>query len=218
MIRILGLKRIIILTVLIAVNLLLAGLMYLYFVPQGKKEQLNLQTLQGEINNLQSDISRMKIEYDEIQKEKERFQSLESDGFFRDQSRREAEDLLKRIQVSSNVLSAVINIGSGQIMPNAEADKASHKILQSTVKLEIESVDDVDIYRYLYMMQRHFPGYLTFESFQMQRVANIDATILRGIASGKITPLVKAEIDMSWQTMIPDAMVQSDKSAEDMVE
>lgn len=204
MIRILGIRRIALLAILIGLNLAFGVFYYLYLFPHTKTLNMNLQTMEGENGTREADISRMQVEYDEIQREKTRFQTLANDGFFRDQSRREAEDLFKRIQISSGVLSAVVNIGAGKMIDNVEAAKASYKVLESPVRLTIEALDDIDIYRYLYMMQRNFPGYLTYETFQMQRIANVDATVLRGVATGKNVPLVKADIQMTWQTMIPD--------------
>lgn len=210
MIRILGLKRIILLGLLVVLNVLLAAAVYLYMNPQEVKKQRELQGVQGEIATLSDDISRMQIEFDDIERQKSRFQELVNDGFFRDQSRREAEELIRRIQVSSNVVTASASIASGEVVDDEEAAKAGYKILKSPVSLTIEALDDVDVYRYLYMVQRYFPGYITYEKLTMERMAAVDASVLRALASGATVPLVKASINMTWQTMIPDPNASTD--------
>lgn len=203
MIRVIGTKRVLTILTLIAMNGLLAAVVYMYFVPQRFAAEGELRGLRGNISTVQSDISRMQVEFDQLKLQQARFDALRQRGFFGAQGRREAELVLRKIQQQSGVISALVNIMGGAIEENEEALKAEHQVLASPVSIHIEAMDDVDIYRYIYLVQEFFPGHVSFENLSMKRNAEVSGTVLRAIATGGKPQLVTADISMTWRTMIP---------------
>lgn len=207
MIHVIGVKKSLMVLGLVAVNILLCAVVYLYLQPQQAIEKQKLAQISTEVSTLRSDIARMQLEFEQIEAQKEEFQNLEKDGFFKDQSRRQAQDVFKAIQQKSGVNVAIANISAGKIEENEDAKKTNYNVLKSEVDLKIEAVNDVDIYHYLFLIEHYFPGHAAIESFNVKREADITGTVLRGIASGANPALVKADIKMLWRTMIPQGQV-----------
>ncbi len=203
MIRVIGTKRVLTILVLIALNGLLAAVVYMHFVPRKLAAENELRGLRGNISTVQSDISRMQVEFDQLKLQQAQFDMLRQRGFFELQGRREAELTLQKIQQQSGVVSAVVNIMGGVIEESAEALKAEHQVLASPVNIHIEAMDDVDVYRYIYLIQQFFPGHVSFEKLSMKRNAEVSGTVLRAIATGSRPQLVSADLSMTWRTMIP---------------
>lgn len=213
MINIIGAKRIIILLVLLAFNAVLASAIYLYALPQKDETDRKIRTLRSQSSAVQSDIDRMQLEFEQLDKQQDAFNALKDSGFFNAQDRSNAKDMMKAIQEESRIISAVASIKSGYIAPNPEAEKAAHFILVSPVEIDIKAFDDADIYRYLATAQRKFPGVLSVEKIEIKRNADISAPILRAIAAGANPELVSAHIVMTWKTMVPQTAFVDDAAA-----
>lgn len=210
MIGILGARRVILLLVLALFNAVMGALVYTYLVPEQEVQQRKLRQIRGEVSTLRGDISRMQVEFEQLELQKAEFQRLEADGFFKNQSRKQAENTFNAIQKKSGVNLAVASIEAGVVEDNKEAAKAKYKVLKSPMTVSIEAVDDVDIYHYLFLIENYFPGHVSVENLSIEREADISNTVLRGIASGVNPPLVKAQLDMVWRTMIPESEIVED--------
>jgi hypothetical protein len=73
----------------------------------------------------------------------------------------------------------------------------------SPVKVELEALDDVDVFKYIYLVEKFFPGHVTITKIELERKSQITGPVLRSIASGDNPQLVNAKIEMLWRTMIP---------------
>ncbi len=207
MIGVLGLKRVILLAFFVGLNVVLGGLYYGVLLPFQASQTAELNTLQSQVSTVRSDVARMQVEFEELEAQKGAFQTLQKDGFFQNQSRKLAESFFSKIQKEAGVGNAIATVDSGAIEENEEAVKAKHKILKSSVKIELKAVDDVDIFRYLYLVEASFPGHMAVEKIELKRESDVDGTVLRAIASGANPPLVSARVDMLWRTMIPESDV-----------
>lgn len=203
MIKVLGVKRIFVLVFLLALNVAFAAGLFLYVVPTNDVREKEYKTLRTKITARQSDINRMQIEFEQLEQQQARFEELRKQGFFSSQGRRQAEVIFKEIQNKSGVINASAIVKAGQVVADEEASKAEHTILVSPVEVKIEAVDDSDVYRYLYLIEKYFPGHMTVKSLKIKRDMDVSGAVLRGIASGANPKLVSADIMMDWRTMIP---------------
>lgn len=207
MIQILGIKRVLILVFLIAINAAVGSGLYLYLYPQTEKKERDLRRVRGQISSVQGDIDKLAVEFAQLELQREQFAVLEESGFFDSQDRRSATEIFNRIQEQSRVVSAVASVRAGKIEENPEAEKAEHKVLVSPIEVKIEAMDDTDVFRYIYLVQRFFPGHISINDIRISRQAEVTGTVLRSIASGSKPPLVEATIQMSWRTLIPESEV-----------
>ena len=209
MMRILGTKRILMLLFLVAINVAMAASVFVFLQPQRMKKEAELGRVKAQVATSQSDINRMLVEFDQLEVQQKEFENLKSRGFFSNQGRRSAEKVLEQIQQQAGVILAVADIRPGQLEDNEEAAKAEYKILKSPLAIKVTAIDSRDVFRYIYLLEKSFPGYLTFNRIRMERKAEVTGTVLRAIAADMDNPpvMVEAEIEMVWNTMIPKSEV-----------
>ena len=203
MINVLGMKRIAILAVLIAINGLLGVLTYMYIMPETLAAQRNLSGLRGSVTTIQSDIDNINLEFDQLEKQQSQYEELERNGFFGDQDRFAAERIFEQVQAESGVLSAVASISGGEIIEDEDAAKSDRDVLRSSIEIKIEAANDLHVFKYIANLMQAFPGYISLQSIELRRTAEITGTVLRSFASGEDPVLVEADIVLSWSTMIP---------------
>lgn len=207
MIDILGYKRVILLSVLLLLNIALIGLAYAYLFPKQQIRQNELYGIQGEVSNLSADIDRIQIQLDQLKDQKGAFEGLREYGFFNNQSRLAAKNILESVQKEARVSSAVASVGRGEVEPSINADKAGYKVVRSPIKVTLGAVDDIAIYKYIDLIKKAFPGHVSIVDMSISRESEVTGTILRGIASGQNPSLTQANIELIWRTMIPESEV-----------
>ncbi len=208
MIKILGIQRVAILAGLISLCLVLGGVTYGYLMPANLTAENKLRGLKSETSTIMEDLAKIDQEFAQLEDQREKFKALQDDGFFKDQDRFEAERVFKRTQQESGVVSATASISSGTIVDDENALKAEHKILKSDVKIEIDAANDFDVFRYVYLLDKYFPGHISIVSFKLSRDGELTGSVLRSIASGDDPVLVRAEVNLAWRTMIPMSLVE----------
>jgi len=207
MIQIIGLRRLLILIVLIAINACLASAIYMYVLPEKEKADRSLSSLRRKVSTVESDIQKMQVEFEQLEERQAQFDALKADGYFSSQDRSDAKEVFSAIRKKSRVMSARVSVKSGIIEQNEMAQKAGHKILMSPVQVQIRAFDDGDVYRYLHFAELYFPGHLSIDSITMKRTREVTPALLRAIATNTSPELVTAEILMSWRTMIKEDQV-----------
>ncbi len=207
MIRVLGKSRVIILVVLVTVNVLVAYGVYGYLMPDSAKKERELRMVRSQVSTLRTDISRLSVEFSQLETQRSEFEALKEKGFFSKQGRREAELLFEAIQKQAGVISAVANIRSGEFEESEESAKADHVVLRSPIEVRVEAMDELNIYKYIDLVERVFPGHVSVQNITMKREKEVTGALLRSISSGASPVLVSAKIDLMWRTMIPQADV-----------
>lgn len=201
MIKILGTRRIFVLTVLVCLNALLGAIQFMYLQPEVIKSDKRLRAVKGRVTSLQRDITRLDVEFQQLEEQKERFEDLQRKDFLREQDRRKASDLLEEIQRASNVISAVASIQPATIIQDEEAAKANYDIVASPINVEIKAMSDIDVYRYIALLTSRFPGHVSLDSLSIKRASDITSVALRSIANGGSPPLVEANVLATWRTL-----------------
>lgn len=207
MIKVLGKKRILVLACLLGINILFGAIVYLYLVPEKALQEKNLKSITSKVKTVRKDLEFTQQEFEQLEIQKVQFEKLRTKGFFNAQMRRRAEEIFEQIQKQSEVASAKASIGAGKTVENEDAAKSEHVLLESPVHIEIEAINDVDVYNYIYLLQNFFPGHLTISIVSMGRQQEVTGGVLKAIATGVNPPLVAAKIDMIWRTMIPKTEV-----------
>ncbi len=204
MIQVLGLKRIILIATLILINGALAAGYYLHVQPMNEMMEKQLRSVKGEISSKESELTRLQEEFEKIEEMRDRFQALETSGFFGEQDRVVARKKIEEIQEISRVLSASYVINAAKFEKNADLKKARHVMLSSPVSVSIEALDDIDVYRFIYLLQATFPGHVRVDRVELSRATRVNDSVIRQIGAGRPIPLVKAGVDFTWRTAFPE--------------
>jgi len=209
MIQVLGMQRVAILAGLLGLNLVVFALTYFFMDPQASKMQRQLNAARGQGNSIQQEIDRLQYEFAQIGDQQVMFEQIKEDGFFTPQGRRQAEQVLRMAQNESGVFTAKVAIRPAERENNEQADKADHAILQSSVNIRIEAYDDVDVFRYIYLLRNNFPGYLSVDGLTLLRTQDLSVDILRNVTLEKPPVPVGATLSFIWRTMVPENVAPS---------
>lgn len=210
MTRLIGKKRIAILTVLALVNAVLAASLFLYIEPMREKAAMRRQTVDREIRDLRSSISNIKTKIKSLEENQEAYDALKERGFFVVQDRFLAEKTLDGMRSWANLIGFSFSISPIKEIPNVAAEGIKYKVIQSRVVLErIRAYTDSDIYLFIQQISKKFPGQAQLVSVTFNRGAALDeknlsklVTDLRELRPPTIS-FVDAKIAFNWQTMLP---------------
>ncbi len=207
MIGVIGLKRLVILLVFIAINACLAAAIYMYLMPEQDSKEIRERSLRTQLRTVQADIDRVQLEFEQLDQQQDEFNVLKKRGFFSMQSRSDAKKMFSQLQNKSNVISTVVSVKPGTVVDDPEALKANHKVLVSPITIKIEAFDDGDLYRYIDLLEKDFPGHISVDSLEIERVRDVNAAVLRAISSGANPVMIKADIILSWRSMVPESQI-----------
>ncbi len=210
MINVIGLKRLVILVLFVVINATLGATIHLYLLPELNDSEGHERRMRSQVRQVRADIDRLQMEFEQLDQQQGRFDDLKKKGFFSIQSRSDAKKMFSRLQDKSRVISAVVSVKPGFIVDNDEAQKAKHKVLLSHIAVEIEAFDDVDVYRYIDLLDKEFPGHVSVDSLEMERTRDVNAAVLRAISSGANPVMVKASMKLSWRTMVSEDNIAED--------
>lgn len=199
----LGMKRVVILAVLLGINAAFYYGAFMFYGPQNTQQERTLQRTISKIKSLRKDVESMRVEYDQLQDRQGQFEELRDSGFFSSQSRRQAQELFNQIQDRSGVSFALANVQAGALAGTENTRAANHEILESEISIKLESVKDVDVFEYLDMVKKEFPGHVTLQSLNVFRVSDVSGSILNQISKGEKPVLIEADAQFVWRTMIP---------------
>jgi hypothetical protein len=100
---------------------------------------------------------------------------------------------------------AEYSIDPAKVIRDQKAKKAGHVILSSPVSIDMEALDDIDIYTFIDLMQKDFPGNIDIRKITLERKHDIKTELLQNIASGEPKVLMEAKMEFQWRSMIPES-------------
>ena len=205
MIDIIGYKRLVVLVALLLICGVFAGVSYGYLMPKNETLQADLKREQGKIRTKQAEAKKMREDFVTIQEKKDDFENLKLSGFFSNQDRLAFRRRISGVQEYADVLKASYDIGAAQIESNPGVEKAGHVVLKSDISVDIESMDDMDFYRFMYWVRNGFDGHTTITDMTLKRQTDVNDVTLRQIGSGTPLVLVKGKINFEWRTLVDES-------------
>jgi hypothetical protein len=203
MIDVIGKKRLaVIIGLALLLGLLSAG-QYFYLVPAQQELSGELRSVRGKLSTKKAEIRRMENEFQQIQEQKVYFGNLQDAGFIYDQSRAVASRRIEQVQEFSKVLSAQYTINPAEIKETKATKDAGYVILSSPITINLEALDDVDIYKFIFWLEQTFPGQISVKNIRFEKMREINEARLRSIGSGSPVVMVEGEIDVDWETLAP---------------
>jgi len=206
----LGSKRIGVFVFLFALNIVLGVYTHTHVVPSVQNADKMLRGLKAEIEEKREDIKRVRFDLSDLDGRKDDFNNVKDAGFFQNQDRRSAEIILNKIQELTNMVNATVRILPGALVEDSIATKLNYVVMESPISLELESLSDVDIFRYIYLLENYFPGHVTIQSINLNRQRRPDGSVLRAIALGEPVAMAKANVEVIWRTMVKQGQVKEE--------
>ncbi len=209
MISVIGGRRLLVLLTMVILNALLAAGFYLYLEPQKDQLSKEVRRVQGQISSRETDISSLQLEREKLLEQQGTFEKLKQLGFFSAQDRILARERIEEIRELSRVLAIKYTIKPASLETNDEIKKAGHIVLSSPFNVEIDALDDIDIYRFIYLLKTSFPGHVSFDKMEVIKSQDVTESVLRQIGSGTPVVLVRAKIDFTWRTILPEDQIKT---------
>lgn len=185
--------------------------LYDYLIPAREQLDRQLSSTRSAVDSKYHEVVKMKEEFVLLQSQLRTFKELEARGFFDNQDRAAAVENFTKLVDRVGLLKAKINFASGEVIPNDLAKQAKQILIKSHGTVEVESLDDVDVYTLLKYMQERYPGSVDITKMRLERTETMNAAILRQIGSGNPLAMVRGNFEFDWRTMTSsgDAALES---------
>jgi hypothetical protein len=210
----LGRRRIYALVILAILNLGVGLFWYFYLIPESTLQNQTLTSVTSEVETKREEIHKLKLEYATLQTQVRDFKIIENKGFINDQNRVAAQAAFERLRDSSGLMVAKYNISSGQLTEIPSIAEAGYVMLKSPVKVELEAIDDFDIYSFVKMLDERFPGEVEMKSWNLERLEEVNNEIIRSINRGTPNPMVKSIVEFDWKTIASRNALTGDSAPE----
>lgn len=205
MIKILGIKRVAAIAVLSAIGLFMVAILFGLVLPELQKTERDLRVVRASVANGRAELDQLKNDFDFFKEQRYLFEDLQQVGFFGAQDRYEAKKRIEAIQDQANILHMHYNISPAVVEENKNAAKADYVVLKTAATVDVEAMDDLDFYSFMYWIDNAFTGQVSITGFDMERVLDVNSKTLRHIGSGAATTLLKGSLSFEWRTLIPRA-------------
>lgn len=184
-------------------------------VPDIAKTERTVRQQRAELNKITQNTNKLARGIELFNEQRDLFAKIDQSGFFDDQNRVEAREMLDAMQQESRLIVARYNIRPVERETSPKLQDAGYQILRSDIEFDLGAIDDSDIYRYIYMLNQGFPGMITIKDFKMTKEQKVTQPLLRNIGvRAPFTPLVDAELKVEWRTMVPDTTLSDDQGAQ----
>lgn len=205
MIKLIGIKRTLILAILLAANLAVAGVLFLGILPMKSRASMQLIAVQGEISTLRNKIGNVKQELDDFDRNLPKYEKLKSGGFFSPQDRFQLERDLAAVQEKSGIEGFSYSVSEVKTLENDDAKRSNSRIIKSEIAIENPYVlVDGDFYNFINVMMAEFPAHVRLQSFQLARKYDLDNETLKKIRTQEIKTLLNAKVVFEWMTIVPE--------------
>ena len=209
--KLIGIKRVIILAVLITLNAVICAAYFLWVDPSRAKAQASLASMKSEISKLQGMIQNTKLELAEYQKNKPTYDLLKAKGFVSEPDRFQIPRDLDRVRQAANLGPFSFNVNVSNIQ-NPEAEEAKLKVFATRVSVKgVTALLDANIYNFLDLMDREFPDHLRVQSVAIYRKDKLDPSSLSKIAQKQPVPLLQSDAEFDWITAVPQSALTDEK-------
>ncbi|MCK4945984.1 MAG: hypothetical protein KAI61_07825 [Alphaproteobacteria bacterium] len=204
MIKLIGLRRIILFLCFMGINLLVASSYFLGLAPMRDEAQMHLNAVSAQISSLQNKIMNIQREVNSLKENQPKYQTLKDKGFFLVQDRFMIGRLLEEVRKKSQITSFSFTIENLKDVPNANAARMNYSLVSSRIKVEkIVSPLDSNVYIFLQLLADAFPEHTRFQNFEIKRTGEVTEAALSKIAMGKSVSFVDSSLTFDWMTLVP---------------
>ncbi|MCB1556587.1 MAG: hypothetical protein KDJ15_04650 [Alphaproteobacteria bacterium] len=213
MINLIGIRRLILIGVLVAVNVCLALAVFWYLVPDNERLDRQVRSVKGQVSGKRVEVDQMRIEFDQIQDKRAYFNALKEAGLLDPQdlySRIWMERRIGEMQEIARLRSAEVQISAPEILDNPFTRESNYGLVDTRVTVKVDAVKDTEIYNFLYWMENGFPGHASIVEMALDRKNDISDVTLRQIGTGTPVTMMTGQVVFSWKTLAPQEKEDND--------
>lgn len=203
--KLIGIKRLLVLAVLIGLNALIAAAYFLWLNPSLEEAKVKLSAVTGDISSLRGKIQNTKQELAEYQTNLPAYETMRSNGFMSGQDRFQITRDLDVVRQNAGGIGFSFRIEDLKTLDNAAAKNAGMKVVDSRINIEnITTLLDIDIYSFVNRMQREFPAHLRLNSIRIERKDKLNQATLARLQRKDNVALINSNLVFDWITYVPE--------------
>lgn len=211
--KLIGVKRTLILAILLAINLAIAAVFFLQVDPMREDSVRKLATVNGQISEQSQKISNIKADLETFKTTLPKYQALEKKGFTLNQDRFRMSRDLDDVRLRSSLAGFSFTINDIKKIDNADALAAQMQLIDSRIKIEnVVSLLDLNFYDFIDLMQWQFPAHVRVQSFDISRKDPLNPIALAHIARSEPVNLISATAYFDWLTIVPKLETKTGQS------
>ena len=211
--KLIGVKRVILLAILIALNAAIAASYFLWIEPMREEAQVKLTATKDNISSLQGKIQNTNIELAEYAQNLPRYNELKSSGFMSNQDRFQISRDLDVVRNRAQLSGFSFQIDDLKTIENAEAAAANMTVLNSRINVDnVVSLLDINFYDFVDLMVAEFPSHVRLQNFNISRGDPLNSTTLQRIVAKQPAKLVTGRAVFDWITYVPVASADPTKT------
>jgi hypothetical protein len=205
MMNVLG-PRMVMMIFLGAVLLLVGGGGSFYYLdPLLTQVTADLNVTEARVREKNSQISQIKQDLLVLKDQIVVYNTLKDKLFFEKQDHSMARAMIIDLVKIADMREASVTISAPTVLDSQEAMSADHALISGPLLLKLDSVTDMDIYRFTLALEKLFPGRLEFRGINLARTKSPDAQAMEDIRAKGVSPFVHGEVEYSWLSMVPKA-------------
>jgi hypothetical protein len=205
MIKLIGVRRGILLGVVLGLNLLMGVLYFLVLVPMRVDAESQLDAASRQISQLSNNVQNVKRELAAYPANYAQYQDLGKKGFFTGQDRFQAGRILDDLREKSGLLGYSYKLDAIRPLANKLADAANSNLIDSRITIDkISSPLDIGVYALIANLYSSFPQHVRLQKFEIRRLGEVNEASLAGLST-RTTGLIDATLVFDWLTVVPKA-------------
>jgi hypothetical protein len=209
-IKLIGGRRVFFLGILLVLNLVVVAGYFAGLSPMMDDARSQLNTVNGEISDLQAKIQSIKEDITYVHDNTPRYEALQQKGFFKAQDRFMIERTLEDLRAATGITGFAFTVGAVAQISNADADSIGQKLVNSRITIsKIISPLEPNIYAFMQKISEAFPEYARIQSLELRRMEEVNEVNLKKIASGETVNFVDATAIFDWMTLVPKDVAPS---------
>ncbi len=201
MIKLLGFRRTLILGIILAVNVILSCVYFLWAAPATQSLNNELNGLRSQISGLQTNIQNTKADMQFLRENIATYENYLAQGLFQEQDRFGMSRALEQIKTDARIQGFSFAVGNISELENIDAQTAGKRLLHSRVTIDnVSSPIDINFFDMLALIERQFPTHARIHSFKLGRVGALTPEILAQVGQGPFS-LISAEVVFDWLSL-----------------
>lgn len=197
-------KPVLISVSVIAFSLVLMTLLWLTLGDAKDTAEQDVARLRNEVSSTQNKLKQSRADYEFININQQRFESLMSSDKLIPHTRRTAIRQLQSLALELGITSLNYNFqAAGLQAPDAVASQpksGDYRVYIENIELTVGSPLDQNIYSFMAAVYDDFPGSMVIANVEMQRAPSVTAEALNLVSRGEESKIVEGKIQYSWRT------------------
>lgn len=205
-----GRKRFVLLVILAAICLGLAGIWQKVLLPQHQQLSAELTQVQSARNQLRTEINELPGKHAILEANENRYTTLRDRGFFLNQDRIEARARMIILRQEADIYGITYKIEPIEQLEDNSFVSETDQIVMSKIEVELRSVTDLEALDFVERMQQEFSGLVVLKELTLERADDaVSPENLQKLSKGEAVELVKGKASFDWYSIIPKASTVS---------